>query len=404
MADQQRFVIIGNGVAGTTAAEQIKKEQPGAHVTLIGEEPYPLYNRVALPPFLKGAVSEQKVLMRSVEAHAQKGIDLLLKTRVEKIVVEGKEVVTADGKVFPYDKLLVATGGKANGLDVPGAAGTKYIYQFQTLDDTKEIIARADESRRAVVIGGSFIAYELAEGFRSRGLETVWVMRGPWFLRRILDEAGGMLVDRIAKEHGVTMVYGEEIDSVTADAGAVRAVITKSGAHIDADMVGIGLGLTLNTQLLEGTGVTVGRGIVTDEYLATNNPDIYAAGDVAEYFDSVAQEHLTLGTWNNSASHGKVAGRNMLGAKEAYVSVPTYTSGLFSSKIAVMGVTPEISRDVEGISTVDEGNGTYKRLFFLGDRLVGAVLIGDVTSRREILKLIRSGAEVEEKEALLHLS
>lgn len=403
MSEQQNFVIIGNGVAGTTAAEQIKKEMPHAKVTLFGEEPYPLYNRVALPPFLRGDVTEQKVLMRTEEIHAQKGIDLFLRTRVERILVEDRLVVTADGKQWPYDKLLVATGGKANPLSAPGAAGTRYIYQFQTLDDTKEIIARAEESKRAAVIGGSFIAYELAEAFRSRGLETVWIMRGPWFLRRILDEVGGRLVDQIARDHGVTMLYGHEIAEVKSSGGAVSAIVTNQGTHVDADMVGIGLGLTLNTQLLEESGVELGRGIKTNQYLATNHPDIFAAGDVAEFYDPVVQDHITMGTWNNSVSHGKIAGRNMMGANEPYESIPTYTSGLFSSKIAVMGVTPEISHDVESVSAIDEASRSYKRLFFLGSRLVGAVLIGDVRTRREILKLIRSGEEVTDRSALLEM-
>lgn len=402
MGKLDRFVIIGNGVAGTTAAEQIKKQLPSAHVTLIGAEPYPLYNRVALPPFLKGQVKEEKVLMRTPETHEDKGIDLLLRTRVTSLQADERVVVTEDGNVYPYDKLLVATGGRANGLDAPGATGTKHIYSFQTMDDTKEIVHKAEQSTRAAVVGGSFIAYELAEGFRSRGLETVWIMRGPRFLRRILDEAGGELVDQIAKDHGVTMIYGEEISEVKTNGGEVAAVVTTAEVQVDVDMVGIGLGLTLNTELLHDSGVELGKGIITDAGMRTNHPDIFAAGDVAEFFEPSVGLNLTMGTWNNSISHGKIAGSNMMGGDESYDSVPTYTSGLFSSKIAVMGMTPEISPDVEGVSKVDYEEKTYKRLFFLGHRLVGAVLIGDVRSRRDLLKLIRSGDPVEQPETILH--
>lgn len=398
-----RYVIVGNGVAGTTAAEQLKKDDPNCEVHLISEEGYPLYNRVALPPFLKGAVTEQKVLMRTVEAHAEKGINLHLETRVERIDHEGRVAYTADGREFPYDKLLVATGGAANPLRAPGAEGTRYIYQFQTMDDTKEIIARALESKVAVVVGGSFIAYELAEGFRSRGLETVWLIRGPYFLRRVLDEAGGELVDRIAREHGVTMIYGQEVKEVKSSGGAVTAVVTTGGETIHTDLVGIGLGLTLNTGILEGTGVEVNTGIKTDQYMRTSDPNIFAAGDVAEFYDTVTENHHTMGTWNNSASQGKQAALNMQGKEEPYVTVPTYTSGLFDSKLAVMGATPEISDQVEGISAVDMENRTYRRLFFIGSRLVGAVLIGDMRPRRELLKLIRAGEPIEDRQALLKI-
>lgn len=400
-ANDMRYVIVGNGVAGTTAAEQLKKDDPNCQVHLISQEPYPLYNRVALPPFLKGAVTEQKVLMRTVEAHAEKGIDLHLETRVERIDQEGRVAYTADGREFPYDKLLVATGGSANPLRVPGAEGTRHIYLFQTMDDTKEIIARTLEAKVAVVVGGSFIAYELAEGFRSRGLETVWLIRGPYFLRRVLDEAGGRLVDRIARDHGVTVIYGQEVREVKSSGGEVSAVVTTGGETIHTDMVGVGLGLTLNTDILSGTDVEVNKGIITDQFMRTNDPNIFAAGDVAEFYDAVTENHHTMGTWNNSASQGKQAALNMLGKEEPYVTVPTYTSGLFDSKLAVMGATPEISDQLEGISTVDMENRTYRRLFFMGSRLVGAVLIGDMKPRRQLLQLIRSGEPIEDREALL---
>lgn len=398
---RKRYVIVGNGVAGTTAAEQLKKDDPDCEVHLFTEEGYPLYNRVALPPFLRGDVNEQKVLMRTVGAHGEKGIELHLRTRIERIDREARVAYTADGREYPYDKLLIATGGSANPLKAPGAAGTRYIYQFQTLDDTKEILARVHESKVAVVVGGSFIAYELAEAFRTRGLETVWLIRGPYFLRRILDEDGGRLVDAIAREHGVTMVYGQEVKEIKASAGALEAVVTTGGETIHADLVGIGLGLTLNTGVLAGTGVEVNKGVVTDACLRTSDPHIFAAGDVAEFYDTVTENHHTMGTWNNSASQGKQAALNMQGKDEPYVSVPTYTSGLFDSKLAVMGATPEISDELDAVSCVDMEQRTYRRLFFLGSRLVGAVLIGDMSPRRTLLKLIREGDPVTDREALL---
>jgi len=259
------------------------------------------------------------------------------------------------------------------------------------------------ESKVAVVVGGSFIAYELAEGFRTRGLETIWLIRGPHFLRRVLDEAGGRLVDTIAREHGVTMVYGQEVKEVKASGGALEAIVTTGGETIHADIAGIGLGLTLNTSLLEGTGVQVNKGVVTDSCLRTSDPHIFAAGDVAEFYDVVIGNHHTMGTWNNAASQGKIAALNMLGKEEPYLSVPTYTSGLFDSKLAVMGATPEVSNELEAVSELDMEGRNYRRLFFLGSRLVGAVLIGDMSARRELLRLIRTGEPVTDRKALLKM-
>lgn len=402
MDEQNRtFVIIGNGVAGTTAAEQLRRGDPSARIVLIGNEPHPLYNRVALPPFLRGSMQRERVFIKDLKFHEERRIELHLETWVNKIDSDERVVYTECGKAFPYSKLLVATGGRPNRLQAPGAEGVAHIYNFQTLDDTEAMIERLQDAKRAVVVGGSFIAYELAEAFRHRGLEVTWLIRGPHFLRRVLDEEGGRLVDQIAKRAGVQMVYGESVQEVKSSGGAVSAIISTSGRTIEADMVGLGLGMTLNTELLAAIGAEVRTGVKTDQRLRTELPDIFAAGDVAEFYDEVLQTHHTMGTWNNSASHGKVAASNMLGKDEPYVSVPTYTSGLFDSKLAVMGATPESRPGLESISRMDEKEGTYRRLFFLEGVLVGGVLIGDMKPRRTLLQLMRSRERVENPEELL---
>ncbi|WPD18205.1 NAD(P)/FAD-dependent oxidoreductase [Thermaerobacter composti] len=400
MADSKRYVIVGNGVAGTTAAETLRRLDPHGRVTLLAAEPYPLYNRVSLPHYLKGTVSEDKVFMRSVEQHAQRGIDLRLATRVVAVHPDERVVVTDSGEELPYDRLLVATGGRPRHLPAPGA-DTPGVYYFQTLDDTRAMVERLATARRAVVVGGSFIAYELAEGFRRRGLEVVWLIRGPRWLRRILDEDGGRLVDRLAREHGVEILYGEEVAAVHAAHGTVKAVTTTGGQTIEADMVGCGLGLDYHTELLAGTAVEIQGGVVTDEYLQTNVPDIFAAGDVARFFDVFIGRHNQMGTWNNAMMHGRVAAANMAGARRPYREVPVYSSGLFDSKITAIGATPENHPEVEAVSHVDWESRQYQRLFFLEGRLVGAVLIGDLRARKKIVEMITQGATVDDPNRLI---
>lgn len=384
-----RYVIVGNGVAGTTAAEHLRKHDPAASIHLFTDEPYPLYNRVALPRFLRGTTSEDKVMIRDREWHARHRIELHLETRVERVDVREKVVRTAAGDEYPYDRVLVATGGRPNAIPAEGGDAQGICY-FQTLDDTKALIEHILRSRHAVSIGGSYISYELAEGFRHRGLEVTWIMRGPRFLRRILDEEGGELVHRIATHHGVRMVYGEEIAAILTRNGAVRGVRTTSGREIDCDLVGCGLGLTYNVELLEGSGVEVKKAIVTDEHLQTNVPDVFAAGDVAEFFDVVLGGHNQMGTWNNSLCHGRVVAANMLGGRQVFEDVPMYTTTMFDSVISVAGLTPENRKDLESAVHVDFEQRNYRKLFFLEDRLVGLAMIGDMKGRKKLLDLIRS--------------
>jgi len=239
-----------------------------------------------------------------------------------------------------------------------------------------------------VVLGGSYIAYELAEAFRHHGLHTTWLIRGPRFLHRILDEGGGALVDRLAREAGVEVHYGEQAVKVHGKNGAFAGVTTTTGRRFDGELLGVGLGLTLNTDFLRGTPVDVRSGVVTDEYLATNVPNVYAAGDVAEFYDLHLGLHHHMGTWNNASAQGRVAAANMLGGRVRYEEVPYYTSTLFDSSMTVLGATPDIRPDLEPVARVDLAARTYRRLFFLGDRLAGAALIGEIRARRQFIQLV----------------
>ncbi len=397
----RRYVIIGNGAAGTTCAETLRKLDPNCEITLLTDEPYPLYNRVALPRYLKGIVREEKVFMRTREQHEQKGITLLTEAVAKSVDAEGHTVLLEDGRELPYDALLVAAGGKPNRPSVPGGDHPA-VFNFQTMDDTRAIIDEATEGKHAVVLGGSFISYELAEGFAMRGLHTTWLMRSKPFLRRTLDAEAGALVDVLASDHHVDIIYNEEAAEIVPRDGMIGRVVTTTGREVLADVVGVGIGLTLSTGFLAGTGVEIRKGIVTDKYLRTNVPDIYAAGDIAEFYDVHIEKHNLMGTWDNALSHGRVAAVNMAGGNEVYHEVPTYTSPLFSSNIAVMGVTLENRPDLETVTRASLEDREYKKLFFLEDRLVGAVTIGRPRGRKRLLAMMLSGERISgPREALL---
>jgi len=396
-----RFIIIGNGAAGTYCAEELRKNDAACEIVLIDDEPYTLYNRVSLPRYLKGVLLERRVYVRDMEWHTKNRIDLRLETKVTSVDFDGRTVALEPGGQLTYDRLLIATGGRPNPLQVPGSEGQAAIFNFQYFDEAKAINARISESKVGVVLGGSFIGYELTEAFAFRKLETHWLMRGPWFLRKALDADGGDVIRLLAQDEGVHFHAEESIDEVERKNGSMT-VTTSAGATIDADIVGVGLGLTMNIDIFRDTALQTNVGVLTNEFLETNVPDVWAAGDVAEFYDVVSQRHHRMGTWDNSLNHGRHVARNMLGAKQPYVEVPTYASGMFKSNISVMGVTTEEEPRAEAIVEVDLEGRNYKRLFFLRaddgvDRLVGAILVGKMKGRKKILELISSRAPVEER-------
>lgn len=402
MSDR-RYVILGNGIAGQTCAEELRKHDEGCSITIVAAERHPLYNRVALPRYLRGQVRREKVFMRTVESYAQKGIDIHFETWAVEVDVRDRVVRTNQGHELRYDALLVATGGRPQPPPWPGVEEVAEVYGFQTIDDTDTIIERADQSRRVLVLGGSFIAYELAEGiaFRKRARVT-WLMRGPRFLRYVLDEEGGELCRQLGERAGVDFVFNDEIERLEAHNGGLRATTRKGLDLGEFEVLTYGVGLDYYTEPVLNTGIEIRRGIVTDQKLRTAAPDVYAAGDIAVFYDAMVGKLNQMGTWDNAEAHGRTAAHNMAGEDEDYFDVPTYTTTMFGSTLAVMGVTPDVQPELESVRTFSYDEGFFRKLFFFDRRLVGAIMIGPPKGRKKLIEIMRSQVEIDgSREAML---
>src|SRR5579872_2806688 len=391
----RRYVILGNGVAGQTAAEELRKADADASIVMIAAERHPLYNRVALPRYLRGQVRREKVFMRTVEDYASKNLEIHFETWATEVDPHQKVVRTNRGQEFGYDALLVATGGRPKPPPWPGSDIVTDCLSFQTLDDTDAIIEKADAAKRVLIMGGSFISYELAEGvsFRHKA-QVTWIMRGPWFLRYVLDEEGGRLCRQMGETQGVEFIVGDEVQKFSRNNGRFLAE-TVNGRHVDFDLLTYGVGLDYYTEPTRNTGIELNKGIVTDSKLRTAAPDAYAAGDVAVFYDLMVQRHNQMGTWDNAEAHGRVAARNMAGANEDFFDVPTYTTTMFGSTLAVAGVTPDVQPDLESVRTYSFEEKFYRKLFFKDGRLVGAIMIGPPKGRKKLIEIMRSRQKIE---------
>ena len=391
----RRYVVIGNGIAGQTCAEELRKIDADASIVMIAAERHPLYNRVALPRYLRGQVRREKVMMRTVEDYAARGLDIHFETWATEIDVRDKAVHTNRDQTFPYDALLIATGGRPKPPPWPGSDQVSNALGFQTLDDTDAIIEKADAAERVLVMGGSFIGYELAEGvsFRQKAKLT-WIMRGPWFLRYVLDEEGGQLCRQMGEAQGVEFLVGDEVKQFSRTNGRFLAE-TVNGHEVKFDLLTYGVGLDYYTEPVRNTGIELDKGIVTDAKLRTNAPDVYAAGDIAVFYDLMVGRHNQMGTWDNAEAHGKVAAHNMAGESEDFFDVPTYTTTMFGSTLAVMGVTPDVQPDLDSVRTYSYEEKFYRKLFFKDDHLVGAIMIGPPKGRKKLIEIMRSRQVIE---------
>ena len=391
----RRYVILGNGIAGQTAAEELRKLDGEASIVMIAAERHPLYNRVALPRYLRGQVRREKVFMRTVEDYVKHNLEIYFETWATEVDVAGKIVRTNRDQEFPYDALLVATGGRPKPPPWPGCDDISQTIGFQTLDDTDAIIEKADTSERVLVMGGSFIGYELAEGvsFRKKA-QLTWIMRGPWFLRYVLDEEGGQLCRQLGEAQGVEFITSDEVQKFSRMNGRFLAE-TVNGKRVEFDLLTYGVGLDYYTEPVSRSEVKLDKGIVTDSKLRASAPDVYAAGDIAVFYDLMVERHNQMGTWDNAEAHGKVAARNMAGADEDFFDVPTYTTTMFGSTLAVMGVTPDVQPGLESVRTFSFEEKFYRKLFFKNDRLVGAIMIGPPKGRKKLIEIMRSRQVIE---------
>jgi len=398
----RRYVVIGNGIAGQTCAEELRKLDADASIVMIAAEKHPLYNRVALPRYLRGQVRREKVFMRTIEDYQRQNLDIHFETWVTEIDAQAKVVHTNRGETFAYDALLIATGGRPKPPPWPGSDQVSQCLGFQTIDDTDAIIEKADGAGRTLVMGGSFIGYELAEGVSFRKTAKVtWIMRGPWFLRYVLDEEGGTLCRQMGEAQGVEFICSDEVQKFSRVNSHFLAE-TVNGRKVDFDLLTYGVGLDYYIEPVRNTAIELNKGIVTNAKLRTAAPDVYAAGDVAVFYDLMVERHNQMGTWDNAEAHGKVAARNMAGADEDFFDVPTYTTTMFGSTLAVAGVTPDVQPDLQSVRTFSFEEKFYRKLFFKDDRLVGAIMIGPPKGRKKLIEIMRSRQKIERpKEDLL---
>jgi apoptosis-inducing factor 3 len=326
------IVIVGAGAAGNAAAERLRDQGYAGPVTLIGrDESGPVDRPNLSKDYLAGTAAEEWIPLRGNDFYASKNIGLLLGARVTRLDVKAKTVTLEDGRTLQYGALLLATGADPNKLSIPGA-DLPHVYTLRTLADSRAIIAAAGKARRAVVVGASFIALEVAASLRLRGLEVHIVAPDAIPLERIFGKEVGALVRKVHEEHGVVFHLGDGLLSISQS-----RVQLKSGPWLDADLVVAGVGVRPALGLAEEAGLATDRGVSVNEFLQTSATDVYAAGDIARYPDPWTGEKVRIEHWVVAERQGQVAARNMLGEGLRYADVPFFWTNQFELGISYVG-------------------------------------------------------------------
>lgn len=395
------YLIVGGGIAGTTAAEALRKRNAEASIAIISDEPHPLYSRVLLskPAFLTGAQPFESVWMKKPEWYEAERITFMPGKSAIALDGEGKILVLDDGTQLHYEKLLLAGGTHTRLLAIPGAEKDG-VHYLRTIDHAKRIIADlAAGKKNAVMIGSSCVTYEVADILRSKGIEVTEVMREHFFWEPSLSEAEAHIVEDRLVERGVTLVRDMEIAEITGG-DRVEGVTLKDGRHLPCDMVFAFIGIIHPTEWLESSGIALDRGVLTNEYLETSLSDVWSAGDGARFKDVILDDTVMMGNWMNAVKQAETAAANMLGDKKPFTLISFHSSHGFGDMISFAGdVMPR-----EGRTYIMRGDASARSLgrFILRDkRIVGATMVNRTAELNTAVKLITERVDVSGKLAEL---
>ena len=390
------YVIIGNSVAAVGAIRGIRGVDEKGNITVISRERHIAYGRPLISYLLGGLISEKRMAYLPEEFYEKNRVNLLLDAEVVGVDSARKQVKLAAGDSIGFDKLLVATGGDPFVPPIEGLAGKERIFTFTTWDDAEKLKAIAADVERVVVIGGGLIGLKAAEGLHLLGKKITIVELADRILSAAFDRPAGRVVAKKMKANGIDVITEDTVVRIEGDGARISGVTLKSGDYIPCDTVVAAIGVRPAAGFLKGSKVDVNRGIVVNNSMETSVKGIYAAGDVAEASDFFSGQKNPMPIWPDAYIQGDVAGTAMAGGEKAYVGGLAMNSiELFKVSTISMGITnPVEPKEYEIVTYQDLENYQYRKIVLQDNRLVGAVLVGQVDRAGIFSGLIREKVDV----------
>ena len=376
-----KYVIIGNGVAGTTAAFNIRKFDAEGEIIVITEEDIPFYSRIRLTEYLSRSVEEKNLILHNDAWYERNKIFLITSRRVVSINREDSQVCLEGGTHISYDKLLIATGGKAS---VPALrdAQKKGIFTLRTIADARKMRAYSENELNVIILGGGVLGLEIGNAFRKTGKSVTIVEYFPRLLPKQMDEPGSDILKDKLESLGFRFIFNANAEEVLGDE-TVEGLRLQDGRSVRGEMLVICAGSIPDTSLLDSTGIKLARGVPVNKRMETVLPDIYAAGDATVYGSK------NYGIWPAAEKQGEVAGINMAGGNASYNgTIPSHSITVAGIDVIAFG---EVDVDSTRPSLVykDKEHGIYKKIVISDDCAVGCILCGDPSGKREVIEAVK---------------
>ena len=382
----ETIVVVGAGQAGGWAAKTLRAEGFAGRIVLVGEETHPPHER---PPLSKavmaGAAEPASTHLFKAEEFAQLALDFRPGARAVAIDRAAKSVTLASGEAIGYDKLILCTGGAARRPALPGADGPRVLY-LRTIADSLAIRARLAEIGHLVVIGGGWIGLEVAATARKRGVRVTVIEALPRLCERSVPPEISAHLLSLHQRHGVDVILGEGVKAID-DGPDGASVALSSGRRVAGDAVVVGIGLVPNVALAQSAGLRVDNGIVVDEQGRTSDPDIFAAGDVANAPLACLGRRVRLESWANAQNQAIVAAKAALGADARYDELPWFWSDQYDMNLQLLGLPAKWPAPV---ARGDPAGTSFSLFYVEGERLVGVVSVNAPRDLRAVKKLMQT--------------
>jgi nitrite reductase (NADH) large subunit len=372
------YLIIGAGAAGVSAAKEILKNRKSEdRISIFTDENYPFYYRPRLIECLSGEVEVEDIIINDQQWFADNNIDFHLDEKIIEIDSQNKFIKSEKNK-YSYDKLLLAHGSHCF---VPPFSGVELdnIFTLRTAADLKEINQAAEKAKKAVVVGGGLLGLEIAYNFAKAGLDTTVLEVAPYLLPMQLDKKGGDLLEDKLKQNNVKVVTDASTKGFKGEQTVEKVILEDQ--EIEADLVLVSTGVRSNTSLVESLEINKNRGVIVNSRMETSNPDIYAAGDVAEFNDKI------YGIWPPSLAQGRVAGTVMSGGEAEFDGyVPSHKLKVAGINVVSLG---ELNKEGEYNEEILEDNENYVKVIKNNDGKIGALIVGQYAEQNQILADIK---------------
>ena len=398
------FLLVGGGLASATAIETLlQADMGGSRIALVAAEQELPYHRPPLSKgYLLGKRNRHSVFVKPRDFYERAGVILRLGTKVTTVQPEAHTVTTDQSETIQYGKLLLATGCAVRKLTVPGGDLPR-VFMLRTLSDSDALRATQEHAKSVLIVGGSFIGMELASAFAQKGLRTTLLHRGKEVFDKLGSPEASAFFARYYAERGVTIRTEDEATAVERRAGTdgPLAVTTKRGDTLTVDFVAVGVGVVPDIQYLETSGIKLDNGVVANEYLEASVPNVYAAGDVANFFDLLYQRQRRIEHWDTAIQHGKVAGANMAATDPArrvpYAAVSYFFSDVFDVSFEYFGDATGTNRTITRGSFDDRA----VTLFYVENATVRAAFtMGRPWERKVLIELLRTQQPVQNPDEL----